>query len=192
MYASALALIDLNAATWRSMSRWTLIALVGHALIALQPLCCFIRRRLKHPKFSMSPCCLWHPRPPSRRLRHLRPKPQPVVKKSQPKPTPQIKPAPTDSKTCNQPASNRHRRRPPTKCKALQPHRAAQTSQAPQSPTSQPQFDAAYLNNPQATAYPRMSTRLGEEGRVEVEVQVQADGLPSKVSLKRSSGYLTP
>jgi len=34
-----------------------------------------------------------------------------------------------------------------------------------------------------------MSRRLGEEGRVEVEVQVQADGTPSKVSLKRSSGY---
>jgi protein TonB len=34
-----------------------------------------------------------------------------------------------------------------------------------------------------------MSRRLGEEGRVEVEVQVQADGTASKVSLRRSSGY---
>ena len=53
---------------------------------------------------------------------------------------------------------------------------------------SAPRFDAAYLNNP-APAYPAVSRRLGEEGRVLLAVQVDADGAPRQVRIARSSGY---
>lgn len=55
-------------------------------------------------------------------------------------------------------------------------------------PASAPRFDAAYLNNP-APAYPAVSRRLGEEGRVLLAVQVDADGAPRQVRIARSSGY---
>ncbi len=54
-------------------------------------------------------------------------------------------------------------------------------------PVSPPRFDAAYLDNPQPP-YPPMSKRTGEEGRVLLWVMVDADGSPSKVEVKTSSG----
>jgi protein TonB len=59
---------------------------------------------------------------------------------------------------------------------------------APPSPTLTPaRFDAAYLNNPKP-AYPMMSRRLGEQGRVLLRVRVSAAGLPEKIELHTSSG----
>jgi protein TonB len=55
-------------------------------------------------------------------------------------------------------------------------------------PQTPPKFDAAYLLNPKP-AYPSMSRRLGEEGRVMLWVMVEADGLPSKVEVRTSSGH---
>lgn len=49
-------------------------------------------------------------------------------------------------------------------------------------------FDAAYLNNP-APAYPRASRRRGEQGRVLLQVQVNARGLPEQVEIHEGSGY---
>ncbi|AVT12618.1 energy transducer TonB, partial [Paracidovorax avenae] len=51
-----------------------------------------------------------------------------------------------------------------------------------------PSSDAAYLNNPKP-AYPAISRRLGEQGKVVVRVLIGADGLPQKVELNKSSGY---
>lgn len=51
-----------------------------------------------------------------------------------------------------------------------------------------PSSDAAYLNNPKP-AYPAISKRLGEQGKVVVRVLIGADGLPQKVELSKSSGY---
>ncbi len=51
-----------------------------------------------------------------------------------------------------------------------------------------PRFDADYLDNP-APPYPPLSKRLREEGTVLVRVYVEIDGLPSRVELKKSSGY---
>lgn len=48
--------------------------------------------------------------------------------------------------------------------------------------------DAAYLNSP-APAYPRLSRRLGEEGRVVLRVRVLADGHAASVEVAESSGY---
>lgn len=55
-------------------------------------------------------------------------------------------------------------------------------------PQTPPKFDAAYLLNPKP-AYPSMSRRLGEEGRVMLWVMVEADGVPSKVEIRTSSGH---
>ena len=54
-------------------------------------------------------------------------------------------------------------------------------------PVVAPRFDAAYLNNP-APAYPSLSRRLGEHGRVMLRVYVNADGTTREVQLRTSSG----
>ena len=51
-----------------------------------------------------------------------------------------------------------------------------------------PSSDADYLQNP-APAYPPISKRLGEQGKVLVRVLIGADGAPQKAELKRSSGF---
>lgn len=64
---------------------------------------------------------------------------------------------------------------------------AASAASASGPATSAPRFDAAYLANP-PPAYPMISRRLGEEGRVLLRVHVEADGRPSSVELRDSSG----
>lgn len=60
---------------------------------------------------------------------------------------------------------------------------------APVAPTAtQPRFDADYLDNPKP-AYPALSRRGGEQGKVVLRVQVAADGLPTEVQLHAGSGY---
>lgn len=51
-----------------------------------------------------------------------------------------------------------------------------------------PKFGVAYLQNPQPE-YPRMSKRLGEEGRVLLHVVVDTQGNPTEVTLKKTSGH---
>lgn len=51
-----------------------------------------------------------------------------------------------------------------------------------------PRFDAAYLNNP-VPAYPPLSRRLGERGRVLLRVYVRPDGSAREVHVHASSGY---
>lgn len=55
-------------------------------------------------------------------------------------------------------------------------------------PVTEARFDANYLHNPRP-AYPPVSRRLGEEGRVLLRVQVTAEGQACKVELKQSSGF---
>ena len=49
-------------------------------------------------------------------------------------------------------------------------------------------FDADYLQNP-APAYPTLSRRQGEEGKVLLMVRVSAQGTAEQVQIKQSSGY---
>ncbi len=51
-----------------------------------------------------------------------------------------------------------------------------------------PSSDADYLRNP-APAYPPLSRRLGETGRVMLRVLIGADGQPKDVRIAQSSGY---
>jgi protein TonB len=59
---------------------------------------------------------------------------------------------------------------------------------APPAPVVPPSFSADYLMNP-APAYPPLSRRLGEEGKVVLRVFVNEQGLPAKVELRTSSGF---
>jgi len=51
-----------------------------------------------------------------------------------------------------------------------------------------PSSDAAYLQNP-PPAYPPLSRRLGEQGKVQVRVLIGPDGLPQQARIHRSSGH---
>ena len=55
-------------------------------------------------------------------------------------------------------------------------------------PVIPPHFNADYLVNP-APAYPSLSRRFGEQGRVLLRVFVESDGLPSSVELRTTSGF---
>lgn len=174
----------LLSATWRDKAPWLLFALLAHAVLIAG----FALLRTTPPQapdiFSVSllPMAPPAPEPPA-----PAPRPQPVAKKPQPKPEPKPlpKPAPVDSKTAIS-----ETQAAPTPAPAEAPSTSkASGADTPAPPAVAPvQYNAAYLNNPRP-AYPSMSRRLGEEGKVMLEVQVQADGLPSKVSISKSSGY---
>ena len=51
-----------------------------------------------------------------------------------------------------------------------------------------PSTDASHLNNPQP-AYPSVSRRLGETGKVMLRVLINAEGKPEKVEVAKSSGF---
>ncbi len=53
---------------------------------------------------------------------------------------------------------------------------------------SVPRFDADYLNNP-SPAYPPLSRRLREEGKVMLRVFVEASGAAGTVEIRTSSGF---
>lgn len=61
-------------------------------------------------------------------------------------------------------------------------------SPTPPAPLIEPRFNADYLNNP-APAYPALSRRMGEEGRVTLRVFVNEQGLPAQVQIRTSSGH---
>jgi protein TonB len=65
---------------------------------------------------------------------------------------------------------------------------AAPPMPAPPARIELPSASAAYLNNP-PPAYPPLSRRLGETGKVTLRVLVQADGTAGAVEIYRSSGY---
>lgn len=69
---------------------------------------------------------------------------------------------------------------------AATPRTEAATSPAPVVVGAR--FDADYLQNPKP-AYPPMSRRLNEEGKVLLRVHVAADGSAREVEIKQSSGF---
>jgi protein TonB len=58
----------------------------------------------------------------------------------------------------------------------------------PPAPVVPPSFDAAYLQNP-PPAYPPLSKRRGEKGRVVLRVFVSREGTAQQVELRTSSGF---
>lgn len=110
------------------------------------------------------------------------PRPKPVERKPtpQPRPLPQVQP-PTLAARTQAPTTAAE-----TPVVKEAPPPAPAPAPAPQA-VSQPRFDADYLSNP-APAYPALSRRLGEEGKVVLRVLVEPAGRPSQVEIKASSG----
>ena len=113
------------------------------------------------------------------------PKPQPVVRQT---PRPQPTPLPV---AVADPAPSDHAPIIP----APVPPAPAEPSPAPARPVEPavpavqlPSSTADYLNNP-APAYPPLSRRLGEQGRVVVRVLIGTDGTASQAEIRSSSGF---
>lgn len=113
------------------------------------------------------------------------PKPQPVVRQT---PRPQPTPLPV---AVADPAPSDHAPIVP----APVPPAPEEPSPAPARPVEPavpavqlPSSSADYLNNP-APAYPPLSRRLGEQGRVVVRVLIGTDGTASQAEIRSSSGF---
>ena len=135
------------------------------------------------------------------------PKP-PEPKPPEPKPKPVVKPRPVEPQRV-QPAPqvampDAPEETPPTEevsSAPLQPVAAppastastasiASTAPAAQDrePDREPDYQAAYLRNP-VPSYPMVARRMGWQGRVVLNVEVLASGLPGQVKLYQSSGH---
>ena len=120
------------------------------------------------------------PRPAIRPLRAFVPaQPQPVVAPPSIAPTPITMPPPP----LIAPAESA----PPSAPVAATEVVAEAPESAPPATVTPPRFDADYLRNP-TPAYPPISRRNGEQGRVLLRVLVGADGAPQDVLIKSSSG----
>lgn len=114
--------------------------------------------------------------------------PPPAPPRAAPKPPPRPQaPAPAPAPALSLPSP------PPAAtpaAPALPAATAAPAAPAPPepAPVELPSSSAAYLNNPRP-AYPPLSRRLGEQGRVVVRVLIEADGTASRAEIQTSSGY---
>jgi len=132
------------------------------------------------------------PAPPVQTVAPVRPlAPAPTAQKkpvSKPVPQPQAQPLaiadPTPSP--NAPAGSIT----PSTASLAAPVAPAPAAPAdPSSPATQlPSSNADYLQNPKP-AYPALSKRLGEQGKVIVRVLIGADGTPKNAELRQSSGF---
>ena len=133
------------------------------------------------------------PMPPAPPVRPVTPAPT-VQKKTVPKPVirPQAQPLaiadPTPSP--NAPAGSLN---PAPEVTPAPVAEAPSGPAAPSAPTAAPSLqlpssNADYLQNPKP-AYPALSKRLGEQGKVVVRVLIGADGTPQKAELRQSSGF---
>lgn len=120
--------------------------------------------------------------PPKKEI--IQPQPKPTVPPA-PRPKTQTPPPPVMATmpTVASPSSFNVAPQAPPK----QPE-AVQAPSTPPAPVIAPRFDANYLQNPKP-AYPAMSRRLGEEGRVVLKVKVSPQGLPLSVEIKQSSNF---
>lgn len=114
----------------------------------------------------------------------LPPQARPVQQAKPPTAPVKQTPTPLVSKTVDTaPAPNA-----PTAPPAPSPVSAAERTVAAPAAPSAPRFDAAYLNNP-PPPYPALSRRMGEQGKVMLNVVVGPDGLPREVKVLHSSGF---
>lgn len=119
-----------------------------------------------------------------------KPEPKPVPKpepKPVPKPTPKPAPKPEPVREATpEPVEQTA----PAEPEPTPPAPAPKAAPAPSAPTpvTPPRTDAAHLNNP-APQYPALSRRLGEQGRVMLDVYILPDGSVGEIKLNKSSGF---
>lgn len=124
------------------------------------------------------------------------PKPRPVVREQKVK---QRKPQPQELKPTPQPQVQESAPSPATTApkEAIKTEEAASAPQAkvpeviekpqPEPVVEPPRFGAAYLHNP-APAYPPLSRRMGEQGKVLLRVLVTVNGDAENVQIETGSG----
>lgn len=119
--------------------------------------------------------------PPARVVPVVRRPPSPAPQVPTPEPQAPIEPAPAP----NAPVLVAPPVAPPPSAAAA----PSDTAPAPAPPRVElPSSDAQYLQNPKP-AYPAISKRLGEQGKVVVRVLIGADGTAQKAEIRQSSGY---
>jgi len=147
------------------------------------------------------------PTPPTKAPKLLSPLPQPTkaatasplqatpraVQQTPAAPTPLAvaAPAPAEVPLAAPAATAAHSAAAPTSTAAATPSNtanAAAVATATPVKVQLPSSDADYLNTPKP-AYPAMSRRLGEQGRVIVHTLIGEDGVPQKAEVQRSSGF---
>ncbi len=119
------------------------------------------------------------------------PQPAPAEPKPEPKPEPEpvAKPKPVERRV--QPAPEvvtpivPAETPVPTEVSSAPPQ---PVTAPPSLPDREPDYQAAYLNNP-VPAYPMVARRMGWQGKVVLSVEVLASGLPGQVKLHQSSGH---
>jgi protein TonB len=123
------------------------------------------------------------------------PKPQPVVNKPRPVPKPVPRPVPVPvAEPLPQAVEPATITAPPPEPQVAQAPAAPTPVQteavAPPAPPKieLPSSDADYLNNPRP-AYPALSRRLGEQGKVVVRVFIDANGTATRAEIRTSSGF---
>jgi protein TonB len=139
------------------------------------------------------------PAPPPEIVPPEPPKPKPIVKQQKPKPQPKPEPKPEPvAEPTPEPRPQMEQTPPPVPVQqpaVPQPLAAApKVAEAKPEPQPEPEpviepprFGVAYLNNP-PPAYPSLSRRIGEEGRVVLRVLVGVNGKPEKVEVENGSG----
>ena len=120
------------------------------------------------------------PSPPQAAPAEPQPKPEPVVK---PKP---VEPSVQPVAEAAAPAAPVEKPAPPPVASTTAP--AQPVNAAPSLPDREPDYQAAYLNNP-VPAYPMVARRMGWQGRVVLNVEVLASGSPGQIKLQQSSGH---
>lgn len=132
------------------------------------------------------------PEPPKPKPEPPKPKPKPPEPKPAPKPEPveesvpaepQPKPVEVPDAPVEAPSSEETSSAPsqPTG----DPHAPASPAQEPD---REPDYQAAYLKNP-PPSYPMVARRMGWQGRVVLNVEVLASGLPGQIDVHQSSGH---
>jgi len=121
------------------------------------------------------------------------PKPQRTVQTKAPAPRPAPEPQPiadtTPSPNAITVSPAKAEPAPPAPITATGPATPVAAPPAPAAPKIElPSSNAAYLQNP-APAYPAISKRMGEQGKVVLRVYIDAEGLPQKIEINRSSGF---
>lgn len=110
------------------------------------------------------------------------PKPQPPTELPKPRPVAKAIERPLEPTLIAAPAEA------PSPVVVAPPPPAPVEVVAPPAPVTSPIFNADYLDNP-APAYPPLSRRMNEQGRVILRVLVNVRGTADEVQLRTSSGF---
>jgi len=138
-------------------------------------------------EFIAPPAPVVRPDPPA--PPPAQPTPQRAVTRAPaPRPAPQPQPIADATPAANAPLVAPASPEPPSPAPMVAAPVAAASAPVAPARIELPSSNAAYLQNP-APAYPAISKRMGEQGKVVLRVFIGTDGLPQKIEISQSSGF---